>query len=85
MNICFINAGRRIELIAAFRRSLNGLDTIIATDISDSAPALFHADKSVLLPHGDKPEFFDALIKLLLKEKVDLLIPSIDPDLERGV
>ncbi|MCJ8329329.1 MAG: ATP-grasp domain-containing protein, partial [Lentisphaeria bacterium] len=57
--------------------------TIIATDISDNAPALFHADKSYILPHGDRPEFFDALIQLLLKEKIDLLIPSIDPDLER--
>ena len=85
MNILFLNGGRRCELLDAFRRSLRkiGGGLICVSDISEYAPALYKADKAVLLPPGNDSKFGDALIGFCLENRIDLLIPTIDPDLER--
>jgi len=84
MNLLFLNAGRRCELMDLFRSALarRGGGRVCASDISELAPALYKADSRALLPHSSSPEFPAALAALCEKEEISLLIPTIDPDLE---
>ncbi|MEE2959629.1 MAG: ATP-grasp domain-containing protein [Myxococcota bacterium] len=84
MNILFLNAGRRCELIQAFKKVMPqfGSGRVIATDIVPTAPALAFADRSEILPHSSaKEKFLPQFIALCLEENVQCVIPSIDPDL----
>lgn len=84
-NVLFLNAGRRCELIEAFRRSLaaRGPYRIVGTDISPLAPALQVVDDALILPRGDSPDALPALIEVLCRYEIDLVVPTIDPDLLR--
>ena len=82
--ILFLNAGRRVELIRAFRQSATrvGIDLcVITTDIQGLAPALYEGDRRYLLPRSRDANFLEQLCALCLKEHVALIIPLIDPDL----
>jgi carbamoyl-phosphate synthase large subunit len=84
MNVLFLNGGRRIELIRLFRNALKRLDMpgrVLATDIQPNAPALHEADAGRLLPPSGSPEFLSTLLSYCGEEKIDLLVPTIDPDL----
>lgn len=84
INILILSAGRRVELIQCFRaaaRKLNVKSNIIAGDCSDTAPAIYFADKSCVLPRIDDPNYIDAIIDVCMKEKVSLVVPTIDTDL----
>ena len=84
LTILFLNAGRRVELMAAFRAALEALGLagrLIASDIQGLAPALYGADGTRLLPHSSAPDFPAALIGLCREQRVDLIVPLIDPDL----
>ncbi len=84
MNVLFLNAGRRCELMELFKAALErrGGGLVCASDISELAPALYKADRKALLPRSSAPEFPKALAELCEKEGVSLLVPTIDPDLE---
>ncbi len=83
MNILFLNVGRRCELVEAFKKSLcerNG-GLIYGSDISINAPGLYSVNHSVILPHSSSSEFIDVVSSFCIEKKIDLLIPTIDPDL----
>jgi FMN phosphatase YigB (HAD superfamily) len=84
MNILFLNGGRRCELIDAFRESMKDKSNgkIFASDISEYAPALYKADGAVIFPHSSAPEFLDTLCDFCNQYNIELLVPTIDPDLE---
>jgi len=82
--VLFLNAGRRVGLLRAFREALETLDLrgrLIASDIQGYAPALYEADLGCLLPRSRDAGFLPALSDLCTREKVDLVVPLIDPDL----
>ena len=85
MNILFLNAGRRCELIENFKITLQktGGGTIYGSDISPLAPALQKVDQAFLFPKGDSLEFPEFLINFCKKESIHLVIPTIDPDINR--
>ncbi len=84
VNVLFLNVGRRCELVDAFRRALNarGGGRVHGSDVTDRAPALHKVDDAHILPHGSSPDFVAALCHLCIEEGIDLVIPTIDPDLE---
>ena len=84
MNVLFINAGRRCELVKAFKKELptfGGGGLVYASDIDILAPALQFADESVIFPHTSDQKFLQTFIDFCRAKKIDLLIPTIDPDL----
>lgn len=84
INILILSAGRRVELIQRFRRAkekLNINGTIVAVDISASAPAVHFADKYYLIPRIGAPDYIDAIIDVCQKEQIALIIPTIDTEL----
>ena len=84
IHLLVTSIGRRVELVQAFRSAANRLGiklTIIGADISDSAPALFFCDKTVIVPRISSPDYIPFLLRVCAQEKVDALVPTIDTDL----
>ena len=84
MNILFTSVGRRVELLKAFRHSMNRANIagkIITTDLKKSAPASFFADAAELVPKIGTPDYIERLLDICDRHQIDLLIPLIDPEL----
>ncbi|MCM8535670.1 MAG: ATP-grasp domain-containing protein [Lentisphaeraceae bacterium] len=84
MNVLFLNAGRRCELVKSFKRVLSkfpGGGLVFGSDISPLASALQFVDEKVLFPHSSDPSFYSEFMTFCKLKKVDLVIPTIDPDL----
>ena len=83
-NILILSAGRRVELVTLFKKAakdLNLKSTVVGADCSDTAPALYFADKMIILPRIDDPTYIDAIIESSKKERIKLIVPTIDTDL----
>lgn len=86
MNVFFLNVGRRCELVEAFARALPAVapGLVWGSDPNPLAPALAVVDRRIDLSASiDSDDFLDALVDFLLRESIDLVIPTIDPDLVR--
>lgn len=82
MNILFCSAGRRVELLKDFRKSIDNGDRIIAADLSNLAPALYVADAHYLVPRIDDPAYLDTILDICRKEKINAVTTLIDPEIE---
>ena len=83
-NILILSAGRRVELVTLFKnaaKDLNINSKVVAADCSNTAPALYFADKMVILPRIDDPTYVEEIIENSKKEQIKLIIPTIDTDL----
>lgn len=84
VSILFTSAGRRVELLRAFRRAYQELGIngrIIALDIDPLAPALQAADHVYIVPRLSSPEYVPALLEICRREQANLVFPLIDPDI----
>lgn len=84
LNILILSAGRRVELVQSFQRAaqtLNIKSNIVAGDCSDTAPALYFADKTCQLPRIDESNYIDVIIEVCNRENIALIVPTIDTDL----
>ena len=84
MKILFTSVGRRVELMQAFRSAAQRIGEeleIYGADITDSAPALYFCDKTVLVPRIRDESYIPVLADICRKENIDALIPTIDTDL----
>lgn len=84
MKLLFTSVGRRVELVQAFKSAASGLGAevvLYGADISESAPALFFCDRTVIVPRIKTPEYIPTLLEICQKERIDALIPTIDTDL----
>lgn len=83
-NILILSAGRRVELIQSFQRAakrLNIKSNVVAGDCSETAPAIYFADKKATLPRINEPNYIDEIINVCMNEKIKLIVPTIDTDL----
>ena len=80
------SAGRRVELLRCFRSDAEilGLDLrIIALDMNTAmSSACQAADKCFNVSHCSMPEFVPGLIKICTQESVNLVVPTIDTELQ---
>jgi carbamoyl-phosphate synthase large subunit len=84
MRILISSAGRRVGLIRCFRDSFRRLGIrgrIIAVDASLHAPALHFADGFWRVPECRDPDFVPRLLEIADRERIDLVVPTIDPEL----
>jgi carbamoyl-phosphate synthase large subunit len=84
MRILISSAGRRVGLIRCFRDSFERLGVdgrIVAVDASLQAPALHFADNFWQTPRCDDPAFLPRLLEIAGREGIDLIVPTIDPEL----
>ncbi|WP_298472019.1 ATP-grasp domain-containing protein [uncultured Psychrobacillus sp.] len=84
INVLILSAGRRVELIQAFQKAgqkLNIKSNVVAGDCSDTAPALYFADRTYKLPFIHDPNYINSIINVCNNEDISLIIPTIDTDL----
>ncbi len=82
-NILFTSAGRRVELLIAFRRAYASLGlqgNIVALDTDPLAPALRRADRPHIVPRISAPEYIPTLVEICRRERISVIFPLIDPD-----
>jgi carbamoyl-phosphate synthase large subunit len=76
------SAGRRVELLRAFRDKVAGQDgRVLAVDCNWYSPAFHEADEAFLVPRCTAPEFVPAMLDLCRTHGVDLIVPTLDPEL----
>jgi len=84
-NVLILSAGRRVELLEAFRSELkkrvpDGL--VYAVDLTPGLSAACHvADGSFAVPRVTAVEYVDFLLEFCLKHDIGLVIPTIDTEL----
>lgn len=81
MKIFFSSPGRRVELIKIFKKEIVDV-CIIGGDYSSNSPALVYCDKTYKLPFKVDDNYVKEVLNICIYEKVDLVIPLIDPELE---
>lgn len=81
-NILFCSVGRRAKLLMNFRKSMNSCGSIVATDLSPVAPALFFADETHLVPRIDDPTYFNTILDICDKSDIKAITTVIDPEIE---
>ena len=84
INILILSAGRRVELVQSFQNAakrLNIKSNVVAGDCSETAPAIYFADRKAILPRINEDNYIDEIIKVCKREDIRLVIPTIDTDL----
>ncbi len=84
INVLILSAGRRVELVNCFKRAATELSVsgnVVAVDCSETAPALYFADRFRLVPRIDSGKYVEAIINVCNEEGISLIVPTIDTEL----
>ena len=81
MNILILSAGTRNKIVQYFKRELDGKGTVIATDMSELAPAIYEADKYYIVSRMSDAGYLDEILEICRNEKIDGVLSLIDPEL----
>ncbi len=86
VNILISSAGRRVELLECFRRAAVELRLDLKVYAVDANPqmssACQQADNAWEVPRCTHPDYIPTLFALCKREKIRLVIPTIDTELE---
>lgn len=84
-NILITSAGRRVSLVKAFKKTCEELNAGFKIFISDldlkKAPASYFADNSFKTGFFNDPNYINDLLKICLKNKISVIVPTLDPEL----
>lgn len=81
MNILILSAGTRNKVVQYFKKALAGKGTVIATDMSALAPAIYEAEKYYIVPRMSDPTYLDVILDICRKEDITGVLSLIDPEL----
>lgn len=81
MNILILSAGTRNKVVQYFKQTVGERGTVIATDCSNLAPAVYDADRFYLVPRITAPGYLEQILSICKKEKIDGVFSLIDPEL----
>lgn len=81
MNILILSAGTRNKIVQYFVKTLNGTGKVIATDMSNLAPAIYEADKYYIVPRMTAPGYLEMVLDICRKEEITGVLSLIDPEL----
>ncbi len=85
MNILITSAGRRVSLIRAFRKEAKKIEPdskIFAVDLNPGLSSACNiSDGSFKVPKVTSSEYISTLTDLCERNDIDLVIPTIDPEL----
>lgn len=84
-NVLVLSAGRRVELVEAFRAELGALipgAKVFATDLAPQlAPACQVADAAFAVPRVTHVKYCDYIIEICVANEIGLVVPTIDTEL----
>lgn len=81
INILILSAGTRNKVVQYFKKAVGHNGKVIATDMSEVAPAVYEADKFYQVPRMTEPGYIDVILDICKKEKVTGVLSLIDPEL----
>jgi len=73
-----------VPLVRAFQRALKRLapgGVVVVSDVNALSPAVYSADRSYEAPLSSAPDYLDAIDDICKRERVGLIIPTIDDEL----
>ena len=80
MKILFTSPGRRVELIKIFKSVFPDSD-LYGGDYGPTSPANYFLEKVFKLPYQIDDIYTKKILEICRKEKIDIVIPLIDPEL----
>lgn len=82
-NVLITAGSRRVPLVRAFQRALGraGGGSVIVSDVSALSPTVYVADRAYEAPYSTDPDYVEALLTICRRERVGLLVPTIDDEL----
>ena len=81
MNILILAAGTRNKVVQYFKRTFDGVGTVVATDANMLGPAIYDADKYYIVPPITEPGYIDKILEICKKEQIKGVLSLIDPEL----
>lgn len=81
MNFLILAAGTRNKIIQYFRKTFEGIGTVVATDASKLGPAIYDADKYYIVPSITEPGYIELILDICKKEQIKGVMSLIDPEL----
>lgn len=86
INILILSAGTRNKIVQYFKKALiseNGekKGNVVATDMSELAPAVYEADKFYQVPRMTDEGYIDVIFHICEEEKISAVLSLIDPEL----
>ena len=81
MNILILSAGTRNKVVQYFKKAVGNNGKVIATDMSEIAPAVYEADKFYKVPRMTDEGYIDVILNICKKENINAVLTLIDPEL----
>lgn len=81
MNILILSVGTRNKVVQYFKKELKGIGTVVATDASELAPALYEADKFYIVPKIYEDNYLNIIFDICKENDIDAVLSLIDPEL----
>ncbi len=81
MNILILSAGTRDKVVQYFKRTVGNNGKVVATDMTNLAPAVHEADKFYQVPRMTEDGYIDIIFDICKKEEIDAVLTLIDPEL----
>lgn len=81
LNILILAAGTRNKIVQYFKRTFDGIGTVVATDASTLGPAIYDADKYYIVPPITEEGYIDNILDICKKEQISGVLSLIDPEL----
>lgn len=81
MNILVLAVGTRNKIVQYFRKTFDGIGTVVATDASKLGPAIYDADKYYIVPPISVPGYIDIVLDICKRERISGVLSLIDPEL----
>lgn len=86
MNILILSAGTRNKIVQYFKCALTDEDgkrtgKVVATDMSELAPAVYEADVFYKVPRITEAGYIEKIFDICIQEKIAAVLSLIDPEL----
>lgn len=80
MNILILSAGTRNKVVQYFKHTIGNSGRVVATDMSEIAPAVYEADKFYKVPRMTEVGYIDIILDICKKECITGVLSLIDPE-----
>ena len=81
INILILSAGTRNKIVQYFKKAIGNNGKVIATDMSEIAPAVYEADEFYKVPRITDDGYIDIIFDICRKEQITGVMSLIDPEL----
>ena len=84
MNVLITAGSRRVPLVQAFQSVLRTEQhgQVVVSDVDATSPAVHVAHRAYRVPLSTDPGYVDALLDICLAERIRLVVPTVDDELE---